>query len=90
MSAITTIDTIPLKFCTFDKQRRKLSVASEFCGMPRAVAVLSEHTGKKVIFVAIGPEDPLYDEDGWDGEQKIYRPYEPQTRVDYLVIYNEY
>jgi hypothetical protein len=87
---MSQIDTIPLKFCTFDKERRVLRVASEFCGMPRVVAIRSEHTGKTVQFVAIGPEDPLYDEDGWDGEQKIYRPVEPQARVDHLVIYNEY
>jgi hypothetical protein len=87
---MSQIDTIPLKFCTFDKERRVLRVASEFCGMPRAVAILSEYTGKKVIFVRIGPGDPLYDEDGWDGERAVYRPYEPQARVDHLVIYNEY
>ena len=83
-------NTIPLKFCTFIKDQRVLRVASEFCGMPRTVAVLSEHTGKTVQFVPIGPEDPLYDEDGWDGERKIYYPVEPQARVDYLIIFSEY
>jgi hypothetical protein len=58
--------------------------------MPQEFFVRSHHTGKEVRFVAVGPEDVLFDEDGYDGEQCIYRPVGHVPNVDYLVIYNQY
>ena len=82
------IVTIDLKLCEYDKNRKVLKLASEYVGMPRQFYVKSHHTDKEVRFVEVGPYDILYDEDGWDGEQKIYRPVGVVPNVDYMVIYH--
>ena len=85
-----SIPRIELKLCEYDKKRKVLKLASEYLGMPREFFVRSHHTDKEVRFVAIGPEDKLYNEDGWDGEQCIYRPIGNVPNVDYMVIYNQF
>jgi hypothetical protein len=42
------------------------------------------------MFVTVGPQDRLFDQDGWDGEQQIYRPIGNVPNVDYMVIYHTY
>lgn len=87
MSQIPTID---LKYCEYDKVRKVLKLASEYFGMPQTFFVKSHHTGKEVRFITVGPEDGLFDEDGWDGEQQIYRPLGNVPGVDHMVIYNQW
>jgi len=58
--------------------------------MPSSFFVKSHKTGKEVHFVPVTPDDPLFDYDGWDGEQQIYRPVGHCPNVDYMVIYNQY
>lgn len=82
------IPTVDLSLCEYNKHAKFLKLASEYMGMPPQFFVKSHHTGKEVRFVEIGPEDKLYDEDGWDGEQKIYRPVGVVPNVDYMVIYH--
>lgn len=86
------VPTVDLQICEYDKQRRVLKLASEYFGMPREFFVESHHTGRAVRFVPVQPGDPLYDEDGWDGEMCVYRPAvgEDRTRVDHMVIYNQW
>lgn len=83
---------VDLNKCDFDKSSKVLKLASEFFGMPREFFVKSHHTGRVVRFVAVGPEDVLFDQDQWDGEQQIYRPVDGEavTNVDHLVIYHQY
>ena len=90
MTEEVQIPIIDLKWCDYHKATKKLTLASEFMGMPPQFFVKSHHTGKEVRFVEIGPHDVLYDEDGFDGEQKIYRPTTPVPNVDYMVIYNQW
>lgn len=62
-------------------------------GFPARVNIHSEKTGRTVSFYPVGPNDRLYDEDHWDGEQQIYRPHVvdgPRVvleTVDHLVIH---
>lgn len=84
------IQTVPLSKCEYDKKRKVLTLASEYFGMPLTFFVRSHHTGKVVRFVPVNPADVLYDQDGWDGEQQIYRPVGHISGVDHLVIYNQY
>lgn len=86
------IPTVSLKHCDFDKQRKVLKLASEFVGMPREFFVESHHTGRVVRFVVVGPDDKLFCQDQWDGEQQVYRPVggEAVTNVDHMVIYHQY
>lgn len=88
MAEERTIPTVDLKLCEYDKERKVLKLASEYMGMPEQFFVTSHHTGKTVRFTEIGPTDVLYDEDGFDGEQKIYRPVGVVPNVDYMVIYH--
>jgi hypothetical protein len=84
------LDTVLLSYCEYDKERKVMKLASEYIGMPKEFFVHSEKTGKDVRFVAIGPDDILFDQDGWDGEQMIYRPMGNIPTVDHLVIYHQY
>lgn len=84
------IPTVDLKFCEYDKSRKVLKLASEFFGMPREFYVKSHHTGKTVRFTTVGPEDRLFDQDQWDGEQQVYRPVGVVPGVDHMVIYHQY
>jgi len=87
---MNSIPTVSLKFCEYDKNRKVLMLASEFFGMPREFYVKSHHTGKEVRFVAVRPEDELFDQDQWDGEQQVYRPMGNIPNVDHMVIYHQY
>jgi hypothetical protein len=84
------IPTIPLNMCSWNRQRKELVIASEFCGMPAKVIVRSHHTGKEVLFVPLQPGDPGWDEDGWDGEQQVYKPVDRLQNVDRLIIRHEW
>jgi len=81
---------VPLEECEYDKERKVLKLASEYIGMPREFFVRSHHTGKEVRFTAVNEHDVLFDQDGWDGEQCIYRPVGNVPGVDYMVIYNQW
>lgn len=83
-----SIPTVNLSVCEYNKHGKFLKLASEYFGMPGEFFVESHHTGKTVRFVEIGPHDLLYNEDGWDGEQKIYRPVGVVPNVEYMVIYH--
>lgn len=87
---MNSIPTVDLKFCEYNKDRKVLKLASEFFGMPREFYVKSHHTGKTVRFTVIGPEDKLFDQDQWDGEQQVYRPVGNVPGVDHMVIYHQY
>jgi len=84
------IPTVDLRDCEYNKTRKVLTLPSEYMGMPLTFFVKSHHTGKVVRFVPVTPADVLFDQDGWDGEQQIYRPLESNTNVDYMVIYHQY
>lgn len=84
------IPSVELSRCEYDKSRRVLKLASDFVGFPPQFFVKSHHTGKEVRFVVVGPEDKLFNEDGWDGEMCVYRPVGSVPGVDHMVIYHAY
>jgi hypothetical protein len=81
---------VSTKQSVYHKTRRILSISSEVIGMPPEFWVRSHHTGKIIKFTAVQPGDPLFDQDGWDGEQCVYRPTVAVPNVDHMVIFNEY
>lgn len=83
------IPSVSLAMCEWNPKAKRLTLASEYMGMPRSFYVVSHKTGKEFRFREIGPEDILYDEDQWDGEQKIYRPV-GHCPVDHMVIYHQF
>jgi hypothetical protein len=88
--ASSTTQMVSTAQCEYKKTGRYLTLSSEVIGMPGEFWVRSHHTGKIVKFVAVQPGDSLFDEDGWDGEQCVYRPSVAVPNVDYMVIYNQY
>lgn len=84
------IPVVSLEKCEYNKARRVLKLVSEYIGMPKTFFVRSHHTGREVRFVVVGPEDVLFDQDQWDGEQQIYRPLGNVPGVDHMVIYHAY
>ena len=84
------IPTVNLEICEYTAKFRKLSLASEYFGMPREFYVHSHHTGRKILFRPIQENHPKFDYDQWDGEQQIYEPVERLKNVEILVIYNQY
>ncbi len=84
------MNTVSLDVCEFDKKRKVLKLASEYFGMPSEFYVKSNYTGTVIRFAVVQPGDPLWDEDGWDGEQCIYRPTIVVPNVEYMVIYNQF
>lgn len=83
---------VSLEFCEYDKYRKFLKLSSEYCGMPPTLIIKSHKTGREVTFVQVDPTDKLYDPDGWDGEQNVYRtfPFNALPNVHYLVIMHTY
>lgn len=77
--------------CEWVAERRTLVVSSEaFAGsFPRRVEIESHYTGRVVTFVPVGPGDSRWDEDGWDGEQCVYRASDVTARAETLVIRHE-
>jgi len=84
------IPTVSLAHCEYNRHTKVMTLASDFIGMPKEFFVKSHHTGKEVRFTRVGEHDVLFDEDGWDGEQQIYRPIGNVPKVDHMVIYNQY
>lgn len=84
------INTVPLKFCEYDKKRKVLKLASEYFGMPNSFDVVSHHTGVVMRFVVVSENDPLFDQDHWDGEMCVYRPVENIPNVDHMIIYHQW
>jgi len=86
----THVEVVGLQRFEYSKEQRKLTIPSEYFGMPERFKVISHHTGRIVTFAVVQPGDNLFCQDGWDGEQKIYRPIDECKGVDYCVIYNAY
>ena len=82
--------TVPLDACQYVKEERTLKLSSANIGMPEKLYIRSNHTGRTVLFQRIGESHPYFDYDQWDGEQQVYEPVEPDTKVNLLIIANFY
>lgn len=84
---------VRLSSCKYDKRMRTLFIALNdlpfkhgASGFPTRIIIHSEKTERRITFYPVRPNDRLYDEDQWDGEQQIYRPSVVLETVDCLVI----
>ena len=81
-SSLRVFEYLPEKKCL-------TSPSKNFSGrFPVLLSVTSHHTKETVQFSPVKPEDPLFCQDGWDGEQQIYRPIKAIKNVEYLVIHH--
>lgn len=87
----TIVPILDLSHCKFIKERKTLVVNSNFTGgrFPAKIKVRSHITNIVLEFVPVTEDDPLFDQDGWDGEQAIYRVTSQwNSKVEYLVIHH--
>ena len=87
-SANSDLKVVDLSLCSYNKATKVLNLKSDYVGMPNELAIRSNHTGKVIRFVVVKEHDVLFDQDGWDGELKKYRPVGVVPGVDHLVIHN--
>lgn len=75
----------------YDPKRKMLKRAFGF-KFPDSVFVTSSRTKKTVEFLPVTYGDDLFDEDGWDGEQMVYRAVssDPKVREVSLVLYHSF
>lgn len=73
----------------YDSKRRCFSRGFNF-KFPSSVFLTSHKTHRTIEFIPVGIDDPLFDSDGWDGEQQIYRASSscPKERSITLVLYH--
>ena len=81
---------VSLKVFEYLPERKCLASPSKnFKGrFPTSLLVTSHHTKETIQFNPVKQEDPLFCQDGWDGEQQIYRPAKFIKNVEYLVIHH--
>ena len=75
----------------YDAKRKMLKRAFNY-KFPDSVFVTSSRTKNTVEFLPVTYGDDLYDEDGWDGEQMVYRAVssDPKIREISLVFYHSF
>lgn len=80
------MDRASLRDFSWDPKSRTLHGYSEMFGggFPRAIKVISHHTGDEQEFRPVQPDHRLFDEDGWDGEQAVYTNGAEREIVLYL------
>ena len=85
-----TSTQVSLRVFEYARERKCLTSPSKNFrgGFPISLSVTSHHTEETVQFSPVQPGDPLFCEDGWDGEQQIYRPIKAIKNVEYLVIHH--
>jgi hypothetical protein len=73
------IETVRSDDLDWDPTNKRFSGYSEVVAgaFPRKIRVISHRTGASAMFVPVTEDDPLFDPDGWDGEQMIYRCTQP-------------
>lgn len=71
----------------YNKDRKSLSMPCDSGSLPQRFQIQSNHTGKVVEFAPVPFGHPLFDEDGWDGEQLVYIPTEKLPNVESATIY---
>jgi hypothetical protein len=88
---------VPLDKCSYFPKTKKLFVplsalkattgASRY---PKSFFVRSHFTNRLLEFKTVGPGDPLFDQDQWDGEIMVYRPSNGvASKIDYAVVAHE-
>ncbi len=77
---------------TFRKATKQLTLGLKFVGpaYPHEIDLYSDYTGNVITFRSIGPDDKMFDEDGWDGVQQVYAPVQHCPRVEYLIVSDFY
>ncbi len=90
METKSPIPHVPLKCCKYVASTKRMTLESEFFAgrFPPQFYVDSHRTGKSVLFTLLQPGDRDWDQDGWDGEQQVYKPVDQLNTVNRFTIYH--
>ena len=82
--------TVNLRYCSFNKDTKTLTVASEFFGgvFPPEVVISSHYSNKTVRFIK--DQEAAIANEFWDGEMCEYRPIDDAGNCERLVLIHEY
>lgn len=88
-AARAQIPTVSLAYCHYRAHCGKLELSTAHTNdcLPAKIYIQSHFTGRSILFTCVTEDDPMFDQDQWDGEQQVYRPSTPEERVKLLVIH---
>lgn len=78
---------ISLENCKWQKNLNQLSIPWN-SKWPVEVTIHNPKTSNHRKYVRLTDTDPRFDQDGWDGEQMVYKTYDKTNNAEYLVLYH--
>lgn len=86
-SAGKLIQRISLHDCKWQKNLNQLIIQWDKT-FPTSAEVFNPKTNIHRTYVHLTDSDPRFDQDGWDGEQMVYKTYSETNGAEYLVLYH--
>ena len=81
-----------LRDFSYSKSMKSLCADASDLGVPVGKCLdrfqIKSPTGRVVTFAQLTQDHPKYDEDGWDGEMRVYAPTERIQNLDTVTIIN--
>lgn len=76
------------EYCDWQPRPRTLIASSRlFNGrFPAQILVKSHWSGRRILFVPMGPDHPRFDQDQWDGEEAHYVPTEAAAVEELILV----
>lgn len=81
------ITRIMLEQCKWQKNLNQLIMPWDNL-FPPEVQVFNPKTNDYRTYVHLTESDPRNDQDGWDGEQMVYKTHTKTNNAEYLVLYH--
>lgn len=78
---------LSLEQCKWQKHLNQI-ICQHDGAFPREVRVTNTKTKDYRTYVHLTENDPRQDQDGWDGEQMVYRTRTSTNNAEYLVLYH--
>lgn len=82
-----TVVNVMLEQCKWQKNLNQLILPWNK-NFPQQVSVHNPKTDSYRIYGHLTENDPRFDQDGWDGEQMVYKTNAKTNNAEYLVLYH--
>jgi len=82
-----TVVNVMLEQCKWQKNLNQLILPWDK-HFPQQVSVHNPNTDSYRIYGHLRESDPRFDQDGWDGEQMVYKTRAKTNNAEYLVLYH--
>ena len=84
---LVSVINVMLEQCKWQKNLNQLILLWNK-NFPQQVVVHNAKTDSYRVYTHLTESDPRNDQDGWDGEQMVYRTREKTNNAEYLVLYH--